>query len=309
MRPVSPHSCIFMARFRATPLIFPLHLRTAGSNDFWSFHQGPLFFPFVAWLDTEEGEKEGEEEEGSFASRRMITIDPILNPFFSFCEIRDLFLFQFYDPWLLLVVFYNIYLWSWSRKDICARKVVVVVRILFAIIISIIKKIRRKLSDLISLRFNRGKWVAEIFSQGWKKGRKGKKERKEEKQKRRKRTIQSSGSGLVARKSRKGAQKAASGRNSLSLLSAAIEPITRTAVETFNRRLRPSRRLWMTKWPDPRRLSSPSPSWNGANFAKTSFREIEISQTDPFWSSLAPAGYTGAWIIETSWSNRCQGSW
>lgn len=123
----------------------------------------------------------------------------------------------------------------------------VVVRILFAIIISIIKEIRRKLSDLISLRFNRGKWVAEIFSQSWKKGRKGKKERKEEKQKRRKRTIQSSGSGLVARKSRKGAQKAASGRNSLSLLSAAIEPITRTAVETFNRRLRPSRRLWMTK--------------------------------------------------------------
>lgn len=165
------------------------------------------------------------------------------------------------------------------------------------------------MSDLISLRFNREKWVAKIFSQGWKKGRKGKKERKEEKQKRRKRTIQSSGSGLVARKSRKGAQKAASGRNSLSLLSAAIEPITRTAVETFNRRLRPSRRLWMTKWPDPRRLSSPSPSWNGANFAKTSFREIEISQTDPFWSSLAPAGYTGAWIIETSWSNRCQGSW
>lgn len=121
MRPVSPHSCIFMARFRATPLIFPLHLRTAGSNDFWSFHQGSLFFPFVAWLDTEEGEKEGEEEEGSFASRRMITIDPILNRFFSFCEIRDLFLFQFYDPWLLLVVFYNIYLWSWLCKDICAR--------------------------------------------------------------------------------------------------------------------------------------------------------------------------------------------
>lgn len=121
MRPVSPHSCIFMARFRATPLIFPLHLRTAGSNDFWSFHQGSLFFPFVAWLDAEEGEKEGEEEEGSFASRRMITIDLILNRFFSFCEIRDLFLFQFYDPWLLLVVFYNIYLWSWSHKDICAR--------------------------------------------------------------------------------------------------------------------------------------------------------------------------------------------
>lgn len=71
-----------------------------------------LSFPFVAWLDAEEGEKEGEEEEGSFASRRMITIDPILNRFFSFCEIRDLFLFQFYDPWLLLVVFYNIYLWS-----------------------------------------------------------------------------------------------------------------------------------------------------------------------------------------------------
>lgn len=176
MRPVSPHSCIFMARFRATPLIFPLHLRTAGSNDFWSFHQGSLFFPFVAWLDTEEGEKEREEEEGSFASRRMITIDPIPNRFFSFCEIRDLFLFQFYDPWLLLVVFYNIYLWSWSRKDICARKVVVVVRILFAIIISIIKEIRRKLSDLISLRFNRGKWVAEIFSREKRKERKKREE-------------------------------------------------------------------------------------------------------------------------------------
>lgn len=42
-----------------------------------------LSFPFVAWLDTEEGEKEGEEEEeGSFASRRMITIDSILILFF-----------------------------------------------------------------------------------------------------------------------------------------------------------------------------------------------------------------------------------
>lgn len=111
MRPVSPHSCIFMARFRATPLIFPLHLRTAGSNDFWSFHQGSLFFPFVAWLDTEEGEKEGEEEEGSFASRRMITIDPIPNRFFSFCEIRDLFLFQFYDPWLIDISLYFIFIY------------------------------------------------------------------------------------------------------------------------------------------------------------------------------------------------------
>lgn len=65
---------------------------------------------------------------------------------------------------------------SWSRKDICARKVVVVVRILFAIIISIIKEIRRKLSDLISLRFNRGKWVAEIFSQEKRKERKKREE-------------------------------------------------------------------------------------------------------------------------------------
>lgn len=53
---------------------------------------------FLLSRGSTEGEKEGEEEEGSFASRRMITIDPIPNRFFSFCEIRDLFLFQFYDP-------------------------------------------------------------------------------------------------------------------------------------------------------------------------------------------------------------------
>lgn len=124
----------------------------------------------------------------------------------------------------------------------------VVVRILFAIIISIIKEIRRKLSDLISLRFNRGKWVAEIFSQ------EKRKERKKREEGRKAKAEETNYPILRLRLSRekkqergKKPQKAASGRNSLSLLSAAIEPITRTAVETFNRRLRPSRRLWMTK--------------------------------------------------------------
>lgn len=45
-----PHPRIFMARFRATPLISPLHLRTAGSNDFWSFHHGPLSLSLSLFL-------------------------------------------------------------------------------------------------------------------------------------------------------------------------------------------------------------------------------------------------------------------